>query len=303
MAALQIAGPSSAPGPIVTSGSDAKLATASASAPTVAVNHGSADVVAEVRRVTGGRGADVVVDCVGEATWANSLARAPSGRTPGGVRRDDGAGGRRFDLRRLFWHQWSILGSTMGSRREFAEIVAPGSGGQALAGGGQRGAPRRRRRGLCADAAGRADRKTRDRGVARERTLGATPDRSGADRQRGARPGGRGGDPADRLLPRPAGAALGGRHAQEGGLQSHGGRRRARRGGRAHRLPARSGAGAGQADLLAGDAGGDPARQHRARPREHQSDVRDDARLHPDADRGDRDHHPGDDRGRVRPRD
>ena len=28
-----------------------------------------------------------------------------------------------LDLRRLFWHQWSILGSTMGSRREFAEIV------------------------------------------------------------------------------------------------------------------------------------------------------------------------------------
>jgi D-arabinose 1-dehydrogenase-like Zn-dependent alcohol dehydrogenase len=28
-----------------------------------------------------------------------------------------------FDLRRLFWHQWSILGSTMGSGREYAEIV------------------------------------------------------------------------------------------------------------------------------------------------------------------------------------
>jgi D-arabinose 1-dehydrogenase-like Zn-dependent alcohol dehydrogenase len=28
-----------------------------------------------------------------------------------------------LDLRRLFWHQWSILGSTMGNRREFAEIV------------------------------------------------------------------------------------------------------------------------------------------------------------------------------------
>jgi len=28
-----------------------------------------------------------------------------------------------LDLRRLFWHQWSILGSTMGTHREFAEIV------------------------------------------------------------------------------------------------------------------------------------------------------------------------------------
>lgn len=29
-----------------------------------------------------------------------------------------------LDLRRLFWHQWSILGSTLGSRREYREIVA-----------------------------------------------------------------------------------------------------------------------------------------------------------------------------------
>jgi D-arabinose 1-dehydrogenase-like Zn-dependent alcohol dehydrogenase len=28
-----------------------------------------------------------------------------------------------LDLRRLFWHQWSILGSTLGSRREYGEIV------------------------------------------------------------------------------------------------------------------------------------------------------------------------------------
>jgi D-arabinose 1-dehydrogenase-like Zn-dependent alcohol dehydrogenase len=29
-----------------------------------------------------------------------------------------------MDLRRLFWHQWSILGSTLGNRREYAEIAA-----------------------------------------------------------------------------------------------------------------------------------------------------------------------------------
>ena len=28
-----------------------------------------------------------------------------------------------MDLRRLFWHQWSILGSTLGNRQEYAEIV------------------------------------------------------------------------------------------------------------------------------------------------------------------------------------
>jgi D-arabinose 1-dehydrogenase-like Zn-dependent alcohol dehydrogenase len=28
-----------------------------------------------------------------------------------------------LDLRRLFWHQWSILGSTLGSRHDYADIV------------------------------------------------------------------------------------------------------------------------------------------------------------------------------------
>jgi NADPH:quinone reductase-like Zn-dependent oxidoreductase len=28
-----------------------------------------------------------------------------------------------LDLRRLFWHHWSILGSTMGNAAEYAEIV------------------------------------------------------------------------------------------------------------------------------------------------------------------------------------
>jgi NADPH:quinone reductase-like Zn-dependent oxidoreductase len=107
---------------IVTSGSDAKLAAAVRLGAAVAVNHGSADVVAEVRKETGGRGADVVVDSVGEATWPNSLRAlrrggrlVVCGATTGPM--------VSFDLRRLFWHQWSILGSTMGNRREFGEIV------------------------------------------------------------------------------------------------------------------------------------------------------------------------------------
>jgi D-arabinose 1-dehydrogenase-like Zn-dependent alcohol dehydrogenase len=29
-----------------------------------------------------------------------------------------------LDLRRLFWHQWSLLGSTLGSQREYSEIVS-----------------------------------------------------------------------------------------------------------------------------------------------------------------------------------
>lgn len=107
---------------IVTSGSQAKLEIARGLGADVALDHRRADVVAEVKQHTGGRGADVVVDSVGEETWSGSL-RA--------VRR----GGRlvvcgattgpmvSLDLRRLFWHQWSILGSTLGNRQEYAEIV------------------------------------------------------------------------------------------------------------------------------------------------------------------------------------
>jgi NADPH:quinone reductase-like Zn-dependent oxidoreductase len=108
---------------IVTSGSDGKLDVARRLGAAAAVNHADADVVAEVRRLTDGLGADVVLDSIGQARWQDSL-RA--------LRR----GGRlvicgattgptiSLDLRRLFWHQWSILGSTLGSRREYAEITA-----------------------------------------------------------------------------------------------------------------------------------------------------------------------------------
>jgi NADPH:quinone reductase-like Zn-dependent oxidoreductase len=104
---------------IVTSGSGAKLEVAGGLGADVALNHRSADVVAEVKRHTGGRGADVVVDSVGEETWSGSLRRGGRlvvcGATTGPM--------VSLDLRRLFWHQWSILGSTLGNRQEYAEIV------------------------------------------------------------------------------------------------------------------------------------------------------------------------------------
>jgi NADPH:quinone reductase-like Zn-dependent oxidoreductase len=107
---------------IVTSGSDRKLETASRLGAAVGINHRGADVVAEVRRETGGRGADVVVDCVGEATWTNSLRALRRGGRLVVCGATTGPS-VSLDLRRLFWHQWSILGSTMGNHREFAEIV------------------------------------------------------------------------------------------------------------------------------------------------------------------------------------
>lgn len=122
MAALQIARHLGAR-VIVTSGTDAKLDTARRHGADAGINHAAQDVVAEVRRLTDRRGADVVVDSVGQARWQDSLrAMRRGGRlvicgaTSGPM--------IELDLRRLFWHQWSILGATLGNRREYQAIVA-----------------------------------------------------------------------------------------------------------------------------------------------------------------------------------
>lgn len=108
---------------IATSISAAKLEGARALGAEHVINHETNDVVAEVRRITGRGGAHVVVDSVGEKTWPLSLrCLARGGRlVTCGATSGPMVG---LDVRRLFWHQWSILGSTMGSRSEFAEIVA-----------------------------------------------------------------------------------------------------------------------------------------------------------------------------------
>jgi NADPH:quinone reductase-like Zn-dependent oxidoreductase len=114
---------------IVTSGTDAKLEVARKLGADAVLNHRQADIAAEVRKLTGGRGADVVVDSSGEETWQGSLRALKRGgrlvicgATTGPM--------VSLDLRRLFWHHWSILGSTLGSRREYAEIVRLASEGK-----------------------------------------------------------------------------------------------------------------------------------------------------------------------------
>lgn len=107
----------------VTSSSDDKLARASTLGADVTLNHTQVDVAREVRARTGKRGVDVVIDNVGEATWTKSLgALGKRGRlvTCGGT-----SGPMvETDVRRLYWNQWTIMGSTMGSQAEFDAIAA-----------------------------------------------------------------------------------------------------------------------------------------------------------------------------------
>ena len=107
----------------VTSGSDEKLARAAAMGADEGLNHRTVDVARAIRAQTAKRGVDVVVDCVGRATWAQSLGAlgragrlVTCGATSGPL--------VETDVRRMFWNQWTLMGSTMGNDAEFDAVVA-----------------------------------------------------------------------------------------------------------------------------------------------------------------------------------
>ena len=102
---------------IVTSGSAEKLAAAREWGADVAVNHKDDDVVAAVKEATG-QGVDVVIETVGEATWARSLnAVRPAGKVV--VCGATSGPNPPAMLHRFWWKQIDVLGSTMGTREDF----------------------------------------------------------------------------------------------------------------------------------------------------------------------------------------
>jgi len=107
---------------IVTSSDDAKLARAKQLGADITFNHKTQKVAQEVRALTNKRGVDVVVENVGAATWDDSLrCLCRGGRlVTCGATSGPQVG---LDIRRLFWHHWSILGSTMGNAAEYTEVV------------------------------------------------------------------------------------------------------------------------------------------------------------------------------------
>src|SRR5271165_4820746 len=107
---------------IATAGSEAKLEKARALGADHAIDHYRQNISAEVKKITGKRGVDVVVEHVGQATWPKSMeSLAPAGRlvTCGATTGYDAA----IDLRYLFSKQWSLLGSFMGNMGELHQVL------------------------------------------------------------------------------------------------------------------------------------------------------------------------------------
>lgn len=105
----------------VTSSSPEKLDKAQLLGADHLLDHRQPDVGKTIRARTDKRGVDVVIDSVGEATFAQSLiALGRRGRlvTCGGT----SGPFVQVDVRRMFWNQWTLMGSTMGNDEEFGTI-------------------------------------------------------------------------------------------------------------------------------------------------------------------------------------
>lgn len=103
---------------IVTSSSEEKLARARELGADETIDHANEDVRTRTKEITGGRGANVVVETIGDATWKTSLEVAgQQGRIVvcGATTGPNPPAG----LHRIWWKELSILGSTMGSSEDF----------------------------------------------------------------------------------------------------------------------------------------------------------------------------------------
>jgi NADPH:quinone reductase-like Zn-dependent oxidoreductase len=114
---------------IATTGTDAKADRARALGVDEVINYTTQDFVAEVKRLTGKRGADVVIDHVGGDVFSKSVkAVATGGRivtcgATAGFHPD-------IDLRHVFFRQIAIFGSTMGSKGSLFGILEHVKGGR-----------------------------------------------------------------------------------------------------------------------------------------------------------------------------
>jgi NADPH2:quinone reductase len=106
---------------LVTSRSEEKLERATELGADAAIPAGDG-VAREVRKLTGKRGADVVVDSVGKATWMDSLKSAAKGGRIVTCGATTGPNPSEA-IHIVFWNQLEIIGSTMGSREDWRQML------------------------------------------------------------------------------------------------------------------------------------------------------------------------------------
>ncbi len=107
---------------MATASSEEKLAKARQLGADEVINHATLEIDKAVRKLTGSRGVDVVVEHVGTATWEKSVkSLAVGGRlvTCGATTGYDA----KLDLRFLFTRQLSLLGSYMGTKDELRTVL------------------------------------------------------------------------------------------------------------------------------------------------------------------------------------
>lgn len=107
---------------LAVAGNEDKLKKAAQLGADVLINYNTQEIAREVRTHTGGKGADIVVEHVGAAVWAQALkCLAKNGRlvTCGAT-----TGSKvEVDLRFFFTQQHAILGAYMGARHELLQCL------------------------------------------------------------------------------------------------------------------------------------------------------------------------------------
>lgn len=106
----------------VTASTDEKLERAKQLGADFLINYKSEEFDKRIRDLTNKRGVDVVVDYIGADTWVRSLRSARRG---GRVLTCGATTGfaPQTDLRQIFYRQVQVFGSTMGSHREFLDVM------------------------------------------------------------------------------------------------------------------------------------------------------------------------------------
>ena len=108
--------------PIAVASSDDKLEACRKLGAEFLINRKKQDVLEEVKRITARKGADIVFEHPGEATWPVSVQAARRGGiivTSGATSGFEGL----TDLRHIFFRQLTIMGSTLGSKAELIQAM------------------------------------------------------------------------------------------------------------------------------------------------------------------------------------